>query len=63
MQNATRPGENYRVATLADFDPEWVDMRSIVLVGSSTTRLVKTGRNKEVVVTPRDYKWLEEETK
>ncbi|MGK0541217.1 precorrin-3B C(17)-methyltransferase [Propionimicrobium lymphophilum] len=63
VQNATRPGENYRVATLADFDPEWVDMRSIVLVGSSTTRLVKTGRNKEVVVTPRDYKWLEEETK
>ena len=60
VQDATRPGENFRVAPISVFDPEWVDMHSIVIVGSSTTRMVPTGVGAEVMVTPRDYKWLEE---
>ena len=42
VQDATRPGKNHRVAHLSEFDPEWVDMHSIVIVGSSTTRMVPT---------------------
>lgn len=59
VQDATRPNENHRVATIADFDPEWVDMHSIVIVGSSSTRMVPTGIGGQAMVTPRDYKWLE----
>lgn len=59
VQDATRPGENYRVAPLAEFDPEWVDMHSIVIVGSSSTAMVPTGIGAELMVTPRDYKWME----
>lgn len=58
VQDATRPGQSVRVATLADFDPEWVDMHSIVIVGSSTTRLVPTGAGCSAMVTPRDYTWM-----
>ena len=59
VQDATRPGQSVRVSTLADFDPEWVDMHSIVIIGSSTTRMMPTGIGDQVMVTPRDYSWLE----
>ncbi len=59
VQDVTRPGQSHRVAALAEFDPGWVDMHSIVIVGSSTTRMVSTGLGDRVMVTPRDYKWLE----
>lgn len=59
VQDATRANENHKVATIADFDPEWVDMHSIVIVGSSSTRMVPTGVGAQAMVTPRDYKWLE----
>lgn len=58
VEQACRPGQKVTVATLADFDPEWVNMNSLVLVGSSTTRLAPTGTNEEFLVTPRDYKWM-----
>lgn len=58
VQDASRPNQNHRVAALADFDPEWVDMHSIVIVGSSTTKLVPTGRGASAMVTPRDYHWM-----
>ncbi len=60
VQDASRPKQNHRVATLAQFEPEWVDMHSIVIVGSSTTRLVPTGRDETAMVTPRDYRWMPE---
>jgi cobalt-precorrin 5A hydrolase / precorrin-3B C17-methyltransferase len=41
------------VGTLADIDTEAVTMRSVVVVGASTTRLVDGH-----VVTPRGYAWL-----
>ena len=40
------------MSTLAAFDPAQVDMRTLVIVGSSRSRMV-AGR----MVTPRDYRW------
>jgi cobalt-precorrin 5A hydrolase / precorrin-3B C17-methyltransferase len=45
-----RPEESVAVMPLADFDPETVDMLSLVMVGSSQTRISR-GR----VYTPRGY--------
>ncbi len=55
VRDASRPGEKVNLTTLAALtaDPSIVDMRSVVLVGSSRTRLV-AGR----MVTPREYAWL-----
>ena len=36
----TRPDEQIRVAPLAEADPAWADMRTLVLVGSAETRTV-----------------------
>jgi cobalt-precorrin 5A hydrolase/precorrin-3B C17-methyltransferase len=52
VRDATRPGQAASVAALADFDPGLVDMHTLVVVGSSRTR-VQGGR----MVTPRDYLW------
>ena len=52
VRDATRDGQSAGTATLAEFDPAQVDMRTLVIVGSSRTRLVN-GR----MVTPRDYRW------
>jgi precorrin-2 C20-methyltransferase / precorrin-3B C17-methyltransferase len=47
-------GERVTVTTLAGLDPEQVDMRTLVIVGSSTTRVVRRG-DRDVVFTPRHY--------
>jgi cobalt-precorrin 5A hydrolase/precorrin-3B C17-methyltransferase len=52
VRNASRPGEQVTLTTLAAFDPATVDMLSIVIVGCSTSRMV-SGR----MVTPRGYSW------
>jgi cobalt-precorrin 5A hydrolase/precorrin-3B C17-methyltransferase len=52
VRHATRPQQQIQVATLAAFDPAVVDMNSVVVVGSSQTRIV-AGR----IVTPRGYRW------
>ncbi|WP_353902217.1 precorrin-3B C(17)-methyltransferase [Micromonospora harpali] len=52
VRNASRPGERVHLATLATLDAAVVDMYSVVVVGSSRTRLV-AGR----MVTPRGYRW------
>ena len=55
VRDATRPGERVRHTTLKELaaDPSIVDMRTIVLVGSSRTAWT-AGR----MVTPREYRWL-----
>ena len=58
VRNAERPDQWVRLATLATFDVEWVDMNSLVVVGSSTTRVLPSGLGRQVMVTPRDYRWL-----
>jgi cobalt-precorrin 5A hydrolase/precorrin-3B C17-methyltransferase len=52
VRDATRPGQVASVAALAEFDPGLVDMHTLVVVGSSRTRVL-AGR----MVTPRDYRW------
>ncbi|MFF3717410.1 precorrin-2 C(20)-methyltransferase [Streptomyces prasinus] len=48
-------GERVRIVRLADLDPAEVDMRTVLLVGSSQTRVVRRGDSEEVVWTPRRY--------
>jgi len=53
VTDATREPEQVLVTTLAELDPDSVTMRSVVLVGASTTQVVDGH-----VVTPRGYRWL-----
>ncbi|MEU4688184.1 precorrin-2 C(20)-methyltransferase [Actinoplanes sp. NPDC023714] len=46
------PAEEVRITTLAELDPATVDMRCLLIVGSSQTRVSKGGRS---VYTPRHY--------
>jgi cobalt-precorrin 5A hydrolase / cobalt-factor III methyltransferase / precorrin-3B C17-methyltransferase len=52
VRDATRADECAGLSTLAEFDPAVADMHTLVVVGSSRTRVV-AGR----MVTPRDYRW------
>jgi len=54
VRDASRPGQAASLSTLAEFDPAQADMHTLVVVGSSRTR-VHAGR----MVTPRDYRWAE----
>ena len=47
--------ESLAITTLAGFDLEAVDMRTIVLVGSSQTRVVRDAAGAPRVYTPRSY--------
>jgi precorrin-2 C20-methyltransferase/precorrin-3B C17-methyltransferase len=47
--------EQIRVVRLADLDPSEVDMRCLLLIGSSTTRVVERGDGAPMVFTPRRY--------
>jgi precorrin-3B C17-methyltransferase len=50
-----RPGEAVRVTTLADVDPADADMRTVVIVGSSTTTRFDDATGRTWVYTPRSY--------
>ncbi|WP_277590337.1 precorrin-3B C(17)-methyltransferase [Pseudomonas chlororaphis] len=50
-----RPGQTLRVTTLGALTPEQVDMRTMVLVGSSTTCVFPKAGGGEWVYTPRWY--------
>jgi cobalt-precorrin 5A hydrolase/precorrin-3B C17-methyltransferase len=54
VADASRPGQCAFLSTLADFDPARADMHTMVIVGSSRTR-VTAGR----MITPRGYRWAE----
>lgn len=58
VQQATRQRQKVITSTLANFQPDWVDMNSLVVVGSSRTRFVSTGDGEQRIVTPRDYQWM-----
>jgi cobalt-precorrin 5A hydrolase/precorrin-3B C17-methyltransferase len=53
VRNATRPGQQVTLTTLAQLDPAAADMLSTVVVGCSASRIT-AGR----LVTPRGYAWL-----
>jgi cobalt-precorrin 5A hydrolase/precorrin-3B C17-methyltransferase len=50
-----RPGQTLRVTTLGDLTPEQVDMRTMVLIGSSTTCVFDRADGSQWVYTPRWY--------
>jgi cobalt-precorrin 5A hydrolase/precorrin-3B C17-methyltransferase len=50
-----RPGQTLRVITLGELTPEQVDMRTMVLVGSSTTCVFPRADGTRWVYTPRWY--------
>ena len=50
-----RPGQTLRVTTLGQLTPDQVDMRTMVLVGSSTTCVFERPGGGEWVYTPRWY--------
>ena len=43
-RNVGRDGESLKVTTLGEFDPEQVDMSTLVIVGASSTRVTASGR-------------------
>jgi precorrin-2 C20-methyltransferase/precorrin-3B C17-methyltransferase len=49
------PRENITVTTLGELDPSVVDMRCLLLIGSSRTQVVERGDGASVVFTPRRY--------
>jgi cobalt-precorrin 5A hydrolase/precorrin-3B C17-methyltransferase len=59
VEEADRPDQRVTLATIGDFDPEVVNMNSLVVVGSSTTCYLPAGTGRTVMVTPRDYHWME----
>jgi precorrin-2 C20-methyltransferase/precorrin-3B C17-methyltransferase len=49
------PEESVRVVRLADLDADGVDMRTLLLVGSSQTTVAERGDGRTTVFTPRRY--------
>jgi precorrin-2 C20-methyltransferase/precorrin-3B C17-methyltransferase len=47
--------QSVTVTTLGELDPEQVDMRCLLIVGSSQTRVLRTGSGPDRVITPRRY--------
>ena len=54
-RNLGRPGQAIEMTTLAELDAAAVDMRTIVLVGSSKTRTIPRSDGRVWVYTPRHY--------
>ncbi len=50
-----RPGQTLKVVSLAQLRPDMVDMRTMVLIGSSTTRTIERVDGSQWVYTPRWY--------
>lgn len=53
--NLGRKGETIRIVPLSALQVDDVDMLTVVIVGSSNTRTVRTGEGREWVFTPRGY--------
>ncbi|MDI6528965.1 precorrin-3B C(17)-methyltransferase [Pseudomonas otitidis] len=51
-----RPAEKLTVTTLGDLTPDQVDMRTLVIIGSSLTRRIPRPNGHEWVYTPRWYR-------
>ncbi|MFP5362259.1 MAG: precorrin-3B C(17)-methyltransferase [Thermoleophilia bacterium] len=49
------PGESVSVSTLAGMDADRVDMRTLLVIGSSTTRVIRGAGGRTLVYTPRSY--------
>ena len=54
-RNLGRSGQEVRVITLGELAPESADMRTVILIGSSQTRLIPRADGHNWVYTPRSY--------
>ena len=54
-RNLGRSGQAVRVITLGELAPESADMRTVILIGSSQTRLIPRADGHNWVYTPRSY--------
>ncbi|HEX6113115.1 MAG TPA: precorrin-3B C(17)-methyltransferase, partial [Geminicoccaceae bacterium] len=54
-RNLGRAGETLAMAPLDEFDPDAVDMLSLLIIGSSRTRTFATPAGRSFVYTPRGY--------
>nr|WP_310482821.1 precorrin-3B C(17)-methyltransferase [Chamaesiphon sp. VAR_48_metabat_403] len=54
-RNLGRSGQEVKVVTLGEFAPESADMRTVILIGSSQTRLIPRADGGSWVYTPRSY--------
>ncbi|AKG19987.1 precorrin-3B C(17)-methyltransferase [Calothrix sp. 336/3] len=54
-RNVGRKGESVKVDTLGEFSPETADMRTVIIVGSSQTRVISRPDGGVWVYTPRSY--------
>jgi precorrin-3B C17-methyltransferase len=59
VSHAERRQQEIIMSTLGEFKPEWVGMTAMVVVGSSTTKYVTSGDGRQMMVTPRDYHWMD----
>ncbi len=50
---ASRPEEQIRLTTLAEADPAWADMRTLVMIGTAATRIIARPDAAPFVYTPR----------
>jgi cobalt-precorrin 5A hydrolase / precorrin-3B C17-methyltransferase len=53
--NLGRPEEHVRILTFSEFNPQDVDMLTLVMVGSSQSKSFKRGDGKTYAYTPRGY--------
>lgn len=54
-RNLGRDGESVNVVQLQDFDQERIDMMSLIIIGSSRTRMAPRLHSRPFVYTPRGY--------
>lgn len=54
-RNLGRTGQEVRVIALAELAPESADMRTVILIGSSQTKLIPRADGSNWVYTPRSY--------
>ncbi|PSB47135.1 precorrin-3B C(17)-methyltransferase, partial [Chamaesiphon polymorphus] len=54
-RNLGRPGQEVKVITLGELVPESADMRTVILIGSSQTKLIPRADGNNWVYTPRSY--------
>jgi cobalt-precorrin 5A hydrolase / precorrin-3B C17-methyltransferase len=54
-RNLGRSGQEVRVIILGELAPESADMRTVILIGSSQTKLIPRADGRNLVYTPRSY--------
>ena len=54
-KNVGRKGEQTHFTSLGDLDTDLIDMRTMIIIGSSKTKIIKGPNQTQLLYTPRDY--------